>query len=90
MIGDHLVAEALALDRFGVVADELGQALDDRREQIGPVVRVDALDDRGQALEADAGVDALERQRRERPVRRPVELHEDEVPTSSQRGQCSE
>ncbi len=79
VIGDHLVAEALALDGLGVVTDELRQALDDRHEQIGPVVRVDALDCGRQALEPGAGVNALEREGREGPVRRPIELHEDEV-----------
>ena len=44
VIGDDLVAEALRLHRVRVMADERRQAFDDRHEQIGPVVRVDALD----------------------------------------------
>ena len=80
MIGHDLVAEPLRLDRLRVVADERGQALDDRHEQVGAVVRVDALHDRADALEPHPGVDALEGQLGQRPVRGTVELHEDEVP----------
>ena len=80
VIGDHLVAEALALDRLGIVADEGREALDDRHEQIGPVVRIDALQDRRRSLEAHPRVDALEGQRRQRAVGGAVVLHEDQVP----------
>ncbi len=62
------------------MADELRQPLDDRREEVGPVVRVDPLHHRRDALQPHAGVDRLERQRRQRPVRGAIELHEDQVP----------
>ena len=79
MVGHDLVAEALALHRRGVVADELRQPRDDRLEEIGLVVRLHPLDDRCQPLEAGAGVDALERQRGQRAVSGPVVLHEHQV-----------
>ena len=80
VIGDDLVAEALRLHRLGVMPDERGQALDDRHEEVGPVVRVHFLDRARHALEAHAGVDALERQRSQRAVGGAVELHEHQVP----------
>ena len=55
-------------------------ALDERHEQVGIEVAPLALDDRGDALEAHAGVDRRRGQRPEHPVRALVELHEDEVP----------
>ena len=55
-------------------------AVEERREQVGVVVRELALDDRRDALEAHAGVDRRRRQRLERAVRLPVELHEHVVP----------
>ena len=52
----------------------------DRREEVGVVVRQDALEDGGEALQAQPRVDAGERQRHARAVGELVELHEDEVP----------
>ena len=80
MVGDDLVAEPLALDGRRIVADEVGQPLDDRHEEIGPIVRVDPLQRARHALQAHAGVDTLERQRGQGSVGRPVELHKDQVP----------
>jgi hypothetical protein len=80
VIGHHLVAEPFGLDGVRVVTDELRKPLDDRHEQVGSVVRVDPLDNRGQPLEAGAGVDALERQRGQAAIGGAVELHEDQVP----------
>ena len=80
VVRDHLVAESLALDGVGIVTDELREPLDDGHEQIGLVVRVDALQDRGGPLQAHPGVHALERQGRQRPVRGAVVLHEHKVP----------
>jgi hypothetical protein len=79
VVGDDLVAEALLLERLGVVADELAHPGVDGGKQIGVVVRSNALDDRGDALKAHARVHARERQRHA-AVRTLVELHEDEVP----------
>ena len=80
VVGDHLVAEALGLERLGVVAQEPAQRLVDRREEVGVVVRQDALEDGREPLQAQARVDARERQRHARAVGQLVELHEDEVP----------
>ncbi len=63
VVGDDLVAEALRLERVGVVAEQFAHAGVDRREDVRVVVGRDALEDGGEALEADARVDALERQR---------------------------
>ncbi len=80
MIGDDLVAEALGLECVRVVAEDLAHPLVDRGEEIGVVVRGHLLDDARDALEAQAGVDAGRRQRRERSIRVELELHEDQVP----------
>ena len=79
VVGDDLVAEALALEGVRVVAQELAHPGVDRREQVGVVVGRDLLEDAGQALQAEAGIDARERQRHP-PVGLLVELHEHEVP----------
>ena len=60
VVRDHLVAEPLGLDGLRIVPDERGEPLDDRHEQVGPVVGVHALERRGQALQPHPGVDALE------------------------------
>ena len=80
VIGHHLVAEALRLDGLRIMAQVPGQSVDDRREQVGQVVAVHPLQDRGHPFEAHAGVHALERQRAQGAVRRPIELHEHQVP----------
>ncbi len=51
-----------------------------RREVIGLEDRLDALLDQRHAIEAEPGVDVLGGERRQRPGRILVELHEDEVP----------
>ena len=79
VVGDDLVAEALRLEGLRVVAEDAPQRLVDGREEVGVVVRRDALDDGRQALQAEARVDAREGQRHA-AVRPLVELHEDEVP----------
>ena len=61
VVGDDLVAEALRLERVGVVAEQLAHPGVDRREEVRVVVRRDLLDDAREALEAQAGVDAAER-----------------------------
>ena len=66
VVGDDLVAEALGLERLGIVAEQLAHPLVDGREDVGVVVGGDALQHARQALEAHAGVDALERQRHAR------------------------
>ena len=63
----------------GRTGDLLGQG-DDRAHLVGLEVRVHALHDRGDALEAHTGIDVLLRQRQQRAVILPVELHEHEVP----------
>ena len=79
VVGDDLVAEALGLERLGIVADQLAHPGVDRGEQVRVVVGGDLLEDARQPLEAHPGVDAGERQR-DAPVRSLVELHEHEVP----------
>ena len=80
VIGDHLVAEALGLERFRVVPEQLPHAGMDRREQVGVVVGRHLLEDARQPFEAHAGVDAGRGQRHERAIRLEIELHEHEVP----------
>ena len=60
VVGDDLVAEALAFEGVGVVAQELAHPGMDRREQVGVVVGRDLLEDAGQALQPEPGIDARE------------------------------
>ena len=69
-------SDARAVAPAGALADRV----EDRREQVGVVVRELALDHRGDALEAHAGVDRRRGQRVQRAVGLPIELHEDVVP----------
>ena len=62
------------------LARHLSEFVEDGAEQIGVVIRLVALKDRGNALEAHAGVDRWCGQRLERAVGLPVELHEYVVP----------
>ena len=71
---------SVAATRAVLHAGEFRGHLDERGEQIGVVVVELALDHRGDALEAHAGVDAGRGQGSERARRVAVELHEDEVP----------
>ena len=80
VVGDDLVAEALRLEGFRVVSEELPHARVDGREEVRVVVAADALEHRGQALETHARVHGAERQGHTRSVGLLVELHEDEVP----------
>ncbi len=80
VVRDDLVAEPLALHGLRVVTDEGRQAGDDRLEEVRPVVAVDTLHDRGDALQAHPGVDAAEREGRQGAVCRAIRLHEDKVP----------
>ena len=59
---------------------ELLAELDQRRELVGLEHRLLVLEDRGEPVEPEAGVDVLGRQRRQRVDRVLVELHEHEVP----------
>src|SRR5262245_12885133 len=59
---------------------DLLRALEDREEEVRVVDPAHALEHRRHALESGAGVDAGARERRHRPDRGAVELHEDEVP----------
>ena len=78
VVGDHLHRDAgLAL---GPLAGDLRHLVDHRREDVGLVVALLALQHGDQPLEAHAGVDALHRQRVQRAVGLAVELHEDVVP----------
>ncbi len=80
VVGDDLVAEALALEGVGVMPQQLPQSLMDGHEQVGVVVAGDILQHRGEALETHAGVDRFEGQLRAGSLDRLVELHEHEVP----------
>ena len=61
-------------------AEHLRRVLDDRADQVGIVVRDLALQDRGDALQAHAGIDGGPRQRRQLARKIAVVLHEDQVP----------
>ncbi len=81
VIGDHPQrhvgrAHARGVGVFRQPAD-LGEQ---RHEDVGVVVRVLALQHRGDALEAHAGVDRRRRQRRQHAVGAALELHEHVVP----------
>ena len=65
---------------LGLGAGQLLAGVDQRPERVGVVIVVDALQHRGDALEAHAGVDALLRQLGDDLARRLLVLHEDEVP----------
>ena len=58
--------------RVGAVGDaeQLGGVLDDRADQVGLVVGELALQHRGDALQAHAGIDGRARQRRQHAARR--------------------
>ena len=62
------------------LARQRGDAIDQRAQQVGVVVRELALHDRGDALEPHAGVDRRPRQGRPGSGRVAVELHEHEIP----------
>ena len=72
-------AQRALVDVVAVVASDSAQ-LHQRDELVGVEDRVDALLDQGHAVEAQAGVDVLLGQRRQRPDGILVVLHEDEVP----------
>ena len=64
----------------GALAAQLLPEADQRHELVGVEDARDALQDRGEAVEAEPGVDVLRRQRRQHVDRVLLELHEDEVP----------
>ena len=76
VVGDHLERIVREVFRAGLARRRLDEIL----EEIDLVVRVHALQHRGDALEAHAGVDRRLRQRVERAFLVAVELHEHEVP----------
>ncbi len=79
VVGEHAVGLARRL-ALGVADGGLGlDPVHDDPEAVGVVVRRDALDDAGGALEPHPGVDVLRRQRDELVSGAQVELHEDEV-----------
>src|SRR5207253_2018907 len=77
-IGDNAVARPMLT--FGGHADCLDGSGDQRPEQIDLVVAVDALHDRGNALEAHPGVDRRPGQVDPVAWSTLLELHEDAVP----------
>ena len=79
MVGDDAVA-GLAARLRPRCRGQLLAGCDQRLERVGVVIVVDALEHRGDALEAHAGVDALLRQLGDDLARRLLVLHEDEVP----------
>ena len=79
VVGEHAVGLARRL-ALGVADGGLGlDPVHDDPEAVGVVVRGDALDDAGGALEPHPGVDVLCGQRDELVPGPQVELHEDEV-----------
>ena len=79
VIGDDPHRGAQAPVGF-VPSAELDDLLDDRAEQVGPVVGIDALLDGGEPLQAHAGIDVLGRQFGQPAVLVAVILDEDQVP----------
>ena len=76
VIGDYAQRFVFQIRGAGQLAGELDQVL----EQVDFVIAVDLLQDRGEALETHAGIDAGCRQGRQAAVVGAVELHEHEVP----------
>ena len=79
VVGEHAVR--LGRDRVAAVGHP-GLGLDpvhDQPEAVGVEDRADVLEQAGAALDAEAGVDVLARQRHELGARPQVVLHEDEV-----------
>jgi hypothetical protein len=82
MVGDDAHRHICGIVSAGAVrpSGALTDGLEDRREEVRVVVRELALDHRGDALEAHAGVDRWCGQRFEAAVALAVELHEHVVP----------
>ena len=79
VVGDHLHAHALLV--VAAVGPALaGDPVEDRREQVGAVVAGHPLLQRGQALQAHAGVDALQRQGLHGALGVAIVLDEHQVP----------
>ncbi len=76
VVGDHAQRLVFQVGH----ACQLGGVADQRLEQVDLVVAVHVLQDRGQALQAHAGVHARRRQRHQGAVGLAVELHEHQVP----------
>ena len=78
MVGDHAMA---GLERpVRILAGRLGRGQDQRPERVGIVVVVLALQDRGEPLQSQPGIDRGPGQRRARAGRVLVVLHEDQIP----------
>jgi hypothetical protein len=80
VVGDDAHGDVVRLVVSILQTAHLADAGEQRREEIGVVVRLLALQDGRHAFEAHAGVDAPRGQRRQRAVRAALELHEDVVP----------
>ena len=80
VIRDHPVGGGELAGRVVGPLDECADGVEQRHEEIGVVVGLDALHDGGDAFEPGAGVDGGAGQRFELPRRIAVELHEDEIP----------
>ena len=78
MIGDNAVRDRVRPVRCD--AGGFGRGQDQRPEEVDVVIVVLALQDRGDAFEAHAGIDRRARQRHPLTRAHLVELHEDEVP----------
>ena len=80
MIGNHLIAEALRVKLGHRVLRDLAHRGVDRQKEIGVVVGEHLLRNAGEALQAHAGIDALEREFGASAIRVLLVLHEDEIP----------
>mmetsp|Transcript_44507 Transcript_44507/g.112141 ORF Transcript_44507/g.112141 Transcript_44507/m.112141 type:complete len:347 (+) Transcript_44507:1828-2868(+) len=83
VIGHHTVGDTTRVGEVGGVGGATHQLVDagkDRLEGVRVVVRALVDEDRGEALQAHAGVDVAVGQLAQRAVRLAVELHEDQVP----------
>ena len=78
MIGDHAQRGLLLAFRIG--AGQFGDGVDQRDEQVDVVIVVLALQHRGDALQARAGIDRRLRQRIAHAALELLELHEHEIP----------
>ena len=80
VVGDDAHRRARSVGAHVRLAAHRRDILQQRLEQVGVVVALDALQHRGDAFEAHAGVDGRGGQRHQRATGLPVELHEDVVP----------
>ena len=80
VVREHAVADAFFRIRVVVAADDLGDAIEHRREEVGVVVGIRTLKHRGNSLESETCIDRRGRKRSELARGVTIELHEHQVP----------